>query len=402
VPGHAVSRSAQLRVVLIALFAASLFVHGRDLWTSGLIDGSGRIKGSDFIRLYTTGGIAAEGRWSDLFIADAHLDHARAKIDPRLEMQGLHPNYGPTAALFLSPFSRFSFVTAWALFSVLTTSVLLFGMWLLARESGIGPNRDLVLLAAIASPAWFITMRYGQLSALSTGLLALAGALDLRGRPFAGGVVLGLLAYKPYLILPALLIWFVAGHHRAMLGGIVGAAIHILTGVLAAGWQVTLRWFEVLGSLGQNPELVQGFPNEVHSLVGFTRLLGFPPPLPMTVAIAGSLAALVITTLVWRRKTSLARRWGVLVLATLLAAPHLLTYDLMLLTPALLLAVQNPVNHERLLALVVIGLYLSPIFSPPLAAITGVQISALLMAVLLTLQAFDGVEPQMPMPRHGR
>ena len=394
-----VSRSAQLRVVLIALFAASLFVHGRDLWTSGLIDGSGRIKGSDFMRLYTTGGIAAEGRWSELFVAEAHLAHARARIDPRLEMQGLHPNYGPTAAVFLSPFSRFSFVTAWALFSIVTTSVLLYGMWLLARESGIGSNRDLVLLAAIASPAWFITMRYGQLSALSAGLLALAAALDLRGRPFAGGVVLGLLAYKPYLILPALLIWSVAGHHRAMLGGLVGATVHLLTGVLAAGWPVTLRWFEVLGSLGRNPDLVQGFPNEVHSLLGFARLLGVSPPLPMVIAVGGSLAALAITTLVWRRKASLARRWDVLALATLLAAPHLLTYDLMLLAPVLLLAVQNPANHERLLIVMVIGLYLSPIFSPPLASIIGIQLSTLLMVVLLTLQAFDGVEPQVPLPR---
>jgi hypothetical protein len=390
VPGRTASSADKLRIVVAALLAVTVIVHARDLSTPGLLDSSGRLKASDFMRLYTTGAIAAERRWDGLFDASTHVAVARARIDPRLEMRGLHPNYGPTAAWLLSPFSRLPFLPAWTVFCLLTTSVLLIGLWLLAGEApSTRPYRGLVLLAALACPALIETVRYGQLSAFTAGLFALAATLDARGRPFAAGVALGLLVYKPYLLLPALLIWALAGRRYAALGAVVGAAAHICAGIVVGGWPVTLRWVEVLAALGRNPELVQGFPNEVHSFAGFVRLLGLNPTLATGIATAGGLVAIAAALAVWRRTKNLSRRWSALILATVLVAPHLITYDLLLLAPALLLAVQSQLGHQRTTRVVVAGLYFAPLISPLAAAISGVQISTLLMAVMLGLIALD-------------
>lgn len=380
----------KLRVVVAALLAVTVIVHARDLSTPGLVDGSGRLKASDFMRLYTTGAIAAERRWDDLFDASTHVAVARARIDPRLEMRGLHPNYGPTAAWLLSPFSRLPFLPAWTVFSLLTTGVLLIGLWLLAGEAPITrPYRGLVLLSALACPALIETVRYGQLSAFTAGLFALAATLDARGRPFAAGVALGLAVYKPYLLLPAVLIWGLAGRRYAVLGAAVGAAAHICAGIVVGGWPVTLRWFEVLAALGRNPELVQGFPNELHSFAGFVRLLGLNPILATGIATAGGLVALAAALAVWRRTNDFSRRWSALVLATVLVAPHLLTYDLLLLAPALLLAVQSQLVHQSAARFAVAGLYFAPTISPFVAAASGVQISTLLTTVMLGLIVLD-------------
>jgi hypothetical protein len=74
---------------------------------------------------------------------------------------------------------------------------------------------------------------------------------------------------------------------------------------------------------------------------------------------------------------------------TLLASPHLLTYDLLLLTVPLLLLmdvwigrVPRPFYGSWLLG----GLYLTPLASSVIASATGVQVSTLLMgAALVTL-----------------
>ena len=389
-PKRTASSADKLRVVAAALVAVTAIVHARDLSTPGLVDGSGRLKASDFMRLYATGAIAAERRWDGLFDASTHVAVARARIDPRLEMRGLHPNYGPAAAWMLSPFSRLPFLPAWAVFSLITAGVLLIGLWLLAGEAPLTRrHRGLVLLCALAFPALAETVRYGQLSALTAGLFALAAVVDARGRPFAAGLVLGLLAYKPYLLLPAILIWGLAGRRHAVLGAAVGAAAHVCAGIVGGGWSVTWQWFEVLAALGRHPELVQGFPNEVHSLAGFVRLLGLDPMVATGIVAAGGLVALGAALAVWQRTSDSSRRWSALVLATVLVAPHLLTYDLLLLAPALLLAVQSQLAPRRAARIAVVGLYFAPLISPFVAAASGVQISTLMMAAMLGLIAFD-------------
>ena len=339
------------------------------------------------MRLYITGALAARGQWRDLYDAEAHLEQARTHIDPGLRMSGLHPNYGPTAAWALGPLSHLPVLTAWALFSAATVAAFLIGMYVLAGNLlHVSAYRGTALLAAAAAPALFETVRYGQLSALTTGLFATAVWAAGRGRPSIAGVILGLAFYKPNLVLPIALVAVISRDWRLVAGIAAGVTAHLGVGAAAGGLAPTVEWFGVLARLGRQPDLVQAFTADVHSLVGFWRLLGVPGALLGLVSTASAVAVLGAVVWIWSRTASVETRWASAIVGTLLASPHLLTYDLLILCVALLLCLNTWLEGRiegRWWVWFIGALYLAPLVSSPLASATGVQISTLLMLWLL-------------------
>ena len=373
----------------IGLLVVSLLVHGNDVSNSGILDRSGRLKAPDYMRLYVTGALADEKRWSELFDAPAHVTMAKARIDARIEMQGLHPNYGPTAAWLLAPLSRLPFLRSWVLFAGLSTAALLVGLWALGGQtSALRPHRALVVVVAAANPALFETIRYGQLSAITTLLFVAAFLLDKSRRPVLSGAVIGLAFYKPNLVLPAALLWLISGQWAWLAGLGLGAMTHVAVGLLAARPEVTLQWFGVLAELARNPQLVQGYPEEVHSVQGFWRLLGAQGQGLQLLSAIVSLVAIGLASRAWRQRMPPEQRWGALALATVLVSPHLLTYDLLLLLPAGFLAAAawiragdgNPLRWGLLGTL-----YFSALASPFIARFTHVQLSTLVTLAMLGL-----------------
>lgn len=372
---------------LLGLLLVSLVVHGHDLSTPGLVDRSGRLKASDFMRLYITGALAARGQWHDLYDAETHLELGRTDIDPDLRMSGLHPNYGPTAAWVLGPLSHLPVLTAWALFSAVTVAALLIGMYALAGTLlHVSAHRGVALLAASAAPALFETVRYGQLSALTTSFFAAAAWATCRGRHATAGVILGLAFYKPHLVLPIALVAVVSRHWRLAGGIAAGVTLHLGVGVAAGGLAPTVEWFAVLARLGRQPDLIQGFTADVHSLVGFWRLLGVPRDALGSLSVASALVVLGVVAWIWSRTTSADTRWASAIVGTLLATPHLLTYDLLVLCVPLLLCLNIWLEgriQQRWWVWLIGALYLAPLVTSPVAAATGIQISTLLMTWLL-------------------
>lgn len=381
--------AGKLTLWALGLLVVSLLVHGQDVATSGLMDRSGRLKASDYMRLYVTGALADQGRWSELFDATAHVAMAKARIDRRVEMQGLHPNYGPTAAWFLAPLSRLPFLHSWALLAAASSAALLIGIWVLGGQtSALRSYRGLLVLAAAASPALFETIRYGQLSAVTTALFIVAILFDARGRPVLSGVALGLAFYKPNLVLPAAAVWLL-GRQWAQLGGLcLGAIGHVAIGILVAGPDATVAWFEVLAKLARDPQAVQGFPEDVHSLQGFWRLLGAHGLALRLLSLTCSVIAIGLASRCWRRDSDPEPRWAALILATVLVSPHLLTYDLLLLVPAAFLAAAAWIRSGDggVVRWYLLGaLYFAPVGSPLVARLTGVQLSTLVMLTVLGL-----------------
>jgi hypothetical protein len=79
-------------------------------------------------------------------------------------------------------------------------------------------------------------------------------------------------------------------------------------------------------------------------------------------------------------------RWGELVLLTVLASPHLIAYDLVLLTLPLLVFADWAVRHSdhplgRGMSLLLVLVYFAP-FSGHLARLIAVQLSVVVMAIL--------------------
>src|SRR5206468_3088509 len=97
---------------------------------------------------------------------------------------------------------------------------------------------------------------------------------------------------------------------------------------------------------------------------------------PSAVAAAlQAMAALAAAAMVWRAfrsKADLPTRLGVLLCATLLASPHLSSYDMVLLALAGLLAFLRPSETVRPLALLLaLAAWVAPLLGPPRANPVG-------------------------------
>jgi alpha-1,2-mannosyltransferase len=355
--------------------------------TPGLIDRAGRFKGSDFIQYYVMGSLLLEGRADVLYDADAHLSEGRRRIHPELSLFAGHANYPPLIAALFAPLARLPFGLALGIFLGLSAAVYALSVWLVWRECpALREDRWLVALVAAASPLFMTVLRYGQLSAFTLCLFALALVAFGRGRPFAAGLAIGSLAYKPQLGLVAGVVLLACREWRAVCGAVTAAAGQLAAGGAVAGTAVMREYVGVLWTLALNPGLVQLYPSEVHSLRGFFRLL-LPFPSVVTVCfLIAVLAVLVVGVRSWRAPAPAAFKWGHIVLLTVLASPHLLAYDLILLTvPLLVLAdwcVRRwPERASATIPLLLVPLYFAP-FSGNLARVIQVQVSVVVMCAL--------------------
>ena len=163
---------------------------------------------------------------------------------------------------------------------------------------------------------------------------------------------------------------------RVVAGAAVAAAGQLAVAWAAAGSWVMAQYVGTLWRLTLNPDLIEVYPSEVHSIRGFLQLLIPSPPIVSVCAGVGSLVALVVAVRCWRPAhrgdlgRTLSVRWGLLALLTLVASPHLVSYDLLLLTvPLLLLADWT-------------ALYFAPFSGMIVARLTGIQLSVIVMVAL--------------------
>jgi hypothetical protein len=107
--------------------------------------------------------------------------------------------------------------------------------------------------------------------------------------------------------------------------------------------------------------------------------------------VASAIGVLALTVLCWRAQASLATRYSALLFATVLVAPHLTVYDLVILAPAFLLSgnwaagqdlERSKQNSAATVHLLLYACY--PLFLlGPLARFTHLQLSVVAMTALL-------------------
>ena len=116
------------------------------------------------------------------------------------------------------------------------------------------------------------------------------------------------------------------------------------------------------------------------------RLIPWPP---VSFALYALSAVLIcaLTIDCWRRRTAFSLRYSVLLFATVLLAPHLTVYDLVILAPAFLLlsdwlVAQVDDSTDRYFKVLLYLAFILPLFGP-LARWTHLQLSVPVMAALL-------------------
>jgi hypothetical protein len=383
----------------------SWFVYVHTMMVPGYLDRAGRFKGTDYIYFYVMGSLIAEGRADALYDPDAHLAQGRRRIDPQLNLYAPYSNYGPQVAAAFAPLSRLTFGKSLAIFLILTGLAYAASLWLVWTVSpALHPYGALVAILAAGAPAFFTLIRYAQLSGLSLLLLSIALVALVRDRRFMAGVAIGLMVFKPQLGVVIALVMILSGEWRIVAGAAAAASAELAGAWLVGGSSVMKQYVDVLLTLARDPSLVQIYPGEVHSLRGFAHLLLGSSGVLSLVTIAALLAAVWIGVRAWRSGMPLTMKWGLLVVLTVLASPHLLTYDLILLTIPLLVFADWAVGHQehaqqpwtaRLLLL----LYLAP-FSSNLVRLVSIQLSVVVMVVLVSMLTIISSR-SAPLPARG-
>jgi Glycosyltransferase family 87 len=383
---------ARRRVILWGgvLLVLSWAVHGWAVVGPGLQTRTGEIKGADYVQFFLLGSLLHHGRADRLYDTEAIAAEAKRRIAAQMEFHPARNPYGPQVALVFEPLAALPFLPSFLLFSVLSALAYAAATWALWRHA---PELDrygaYVLLLAAACPAMLYTLRFGQISTLTLLAPAFAVVMLAADRRFVAGLCLGLLAYKPQLLVVAVPTLLLARDWRCL-----GGVLTMSAGQLALGWMVAgsagmQQYVETLRDLARRPDLVMLYPENAHSIRGFLRLLGVPAAwatgitLALIPACAGALAR------VWRPNGDALMQVGALVTAMLLFSPHLLSYDLLLLVVPIVALVNWAMAHDgdrqarRAIGLAIL-LYLAP-FSSLLARHTHLQLSTLILAATAAL-----------------
>ena len=359
--------------------------HGWEVSGPGLATRAGRPKGDDYIQFYVMGSRVHEGRGELLYDMEAISAYAKRRISPRLEYHPDRNPYGPQVALAFAPLARVPFLTSLAVFSLLSLGAYAAAVWVLWRQApGLAGDGRYVALLAAAWPALLVTLRFGQISTLTLLGPALALAALAKERRFLAGVCLGLLAYKPQLLVVTVPMLLVARDWRG-LGGVLAAA----AAQLAIAWagRRHRRDAAIPGDAqgaGHAPRRRHAVPRE------FTFAAWIPAPARRSAnsgnrrrcgARARCTPALAR---VWRGGAPPLLRVSLLLLLTLLLTPHVLTYDLLLLAVPIIGLAEWATRHyddahASRAIVVAVALYCAP-YSPVIADHAHVQLSTLAMA----------------------
>jgi hypothetical protein len=374
---------------IVALCLWSLY-----LWTiatPGLRDRNGNLKGTDFLHLYTLGSLAAAHRGADLYDMNAQAALEAQRVPEAAGIRYL-PLYPPQVSIFFAPLAHFTY--GWALIlwwgcSVAIYAACCYSVWRACpnlREYG----GTIVLLAA-PFPAFFHLIAWGQTSALA--LACLTGMFFLlRGRrKFLAGLALGCLIFKPQLALAAVVVFVFIGAWKVVAGGALSAAAQLSVGVFYYGIEPLRQWMRMLWNVRTVWPLLEPKPYQTHSLRTFWSMLVPWPVLSLALYVLSAAVVLGLTIACWKRSPTvpLSLQYSALLLASVLVAPHLTVYDLVILAPAFVLladwlAAHPPAPSTRWLGSLLYLAYLLPLFGP-LARWTHLQLSVLAMTATLYL-----------------
>ncbi len=371
----------QLVVLAAILWGLSVLNAATPTWRLR----SGQVKGTDFVHFYTLARLGAEGH-ADHFADLAEQRRVQVIAQPESSEDWFPPAYGPQVAVLLAPLGHLSYGTALIVWLAMTAAGFFGGVGRVVRGTCIVRKHfTLAMLAAGSFPPFWSLIQHGQLSILAFGLF-LAAWWGLKRRHLLwSGAALGLLAYKPSLVVPVLGVLLLAGEWRML-----GAAVTAACGQLAAcvwwvGFGGLKTYGELLLSSPRLASVLTAQPSEMHSWRAFWSL--FVPDMFASLALYAIFAAstLFLTARLWRRLHDPSLRVAALTLATVLASPHLYAYDLVVLAPAWVWLTDWYLRRPNLPAAVGRTLYVG--YAAPLmgvvATVTRLQLSTLFFAALL-------------------
>jgi alpha-1,2-mannosyltransferase len=300
--------------------------------------------------------------------------------------------YPPSFLVMLLPFAGLGFLGSYVAFQLATGALL--ARTLLASTAVPSP---ILLVAVLACPASAINAINGQAVFLVAALIV-GGFGLLERRPWLGGLVLGLLTFKPQFCVLVPIALIAAGQWRALLASGVSALAMVIASGWMFGWELWLRWL---------PLIIENFisPSEKwiaygrmwgHSVYACAVLLGVSARLASWIQLLAMLGAAVSVVIAFRSRLGTREKTAVFLAATVLAAPHSGPYDVTLLVIAAAFWLMSRAAPVPLwcwtLAFMV---WLLPMLSPPVLFPIA-RIAPLIPLLLIVLLLRPGVGAPVP------
>jgi alpha-1,2-mannosyltransferase len=352
-----------------ALLAVTLWgVIAVNLAWPGVLGFSGHLKGEDYAHFYVLGRLVHDGHVELLYNTAAQAAYLSIAI-PGAPLTYFVPVYGPQVALLFRPFASVPYLASFGLWSVLTVALYLwscFAIW--RRNPALRTFRTDVTLLAIASPALWQLILHGQNSAVALACLTGGWLLVQSGRLVAGGLVLGLLFYKPQLAIATIVVLACTAQWRVIVSMGASVAAQMSAVVVLLGTAPILDYVQMLARLGQLTALVEPKLNQMHSFRAFFALLGTSPRTSTVLAIVCSAVVVAAVVRHWRSKSDPEISFALLLFSTVLISPHTTVYDLVIVVPALMIVASRLVtsdasNQANLTTGLVAAVFLLPLIS---------------------------------------
>jgi alpha-1,2-mannosyltransferase len=329
------ARRLRAHGLMLALCLWSVYLW--NMAAPGLLDRAGNLKGTDFLHFYTLGSLALDHRGDDLYSVRAQSAVAAQRVPAAAGLVYL-PLYPPQVSLFFAPFARLSYAVAlifWLAFSSLVYGLCCYAIWRACpnlRSHGLT-----VLILGLALPPFWHLIAWGQTSAVALAFFTLAFIALRAEHQVLAGLALGCLIFKPQLAIAAAIVFVVTLRWKIIAGAILSATAQLIGAWLYYGPSALRAWMRMLLNAPNLLPMLEPRLYQTHSLRTFWTMLIPWPSVSLALYLLTALLVAAMTIACWRSRLPLSIRYSALLFATVLLAPHLTVYDLVILAPAFLL-----------------------------------------------------------------
>jgi hypothetical protein len=222
--------------LMLAMNAAVFFTSWKDI----------KAGKNDFPVFYSNAQMVREGQAAHLYDFDAENSFVHRVSD----LARAPNNHLPYELLIFIPFTYLSFGAAHVLWTLLSLGMLMGVALLMQSAPPAGLSFRVTLLTTLAFfPVWYCLLQ-GQDSILLMLLFVLSFWLWKRGRDDAAGFALAMGLFRPQLVLPFVLVAFLAGKWKLIRGFTPGAILVLLVSVSVVGVLGMADYARVLLSQG--------------------------------------------------------------------------------------------------------------------------------------------------------
>lgn len=298
----------------------------------GQYDRFGQLACTDHFAFYSAARMIRDGQSTEIYnnvaIQQKQLELVGEQWSGKYEAYRNPPFY----ALLYVPTAHLPYLTSATIWSCISLVAIVLGVLLLGPER---PGR--ALLWTLSFYPTFCAISYGQNTPLSFLSLAIAYRLMKspgRGHFFLAGMVAGLLAFKPTLLI-GLFVWSLFDIRR-LWPCLVGAVVTIAALVAGSYLMVPEVWMAFITSVKENAAFDQMDWWKHVTPRAFWRLLIGPNDVVGMLTFATAILGIGWFATVWKRSNgSLAPCFGAAVALMLWLTPHALIYEwLLLVIPA--------------------------------------------------------------------